>query len=280
VISRNKIEDAIATGEVAELDEKLKRLVVGYKDPSALSAEAAIPMRAKLEARTAGLLYAIVIIFGAFAELGVRARLVVAGDPAATARNILEHLILFRAGLAAEVFYLICNVPLIFILYRLFRVVNPRVALAGAIFGLLSTAVEAVSVLGHYAPIAILTGAEYREAFTAAQLQAASYLSLRLFEGGFAVSLVFFGFDCLALSYLIVKSTFFPRIIGAALAIEGVGYLVNSFALLLAPVLQARIFPYFTLTALAEVCFALWLLVMGIDEPRWREQADNAGLSA
>ena len=231
----------------------------------------------KLKARIAGFLYLIVIVFGAFAELGVRARLVVPENPTVTAQNIMAHQNLYRLGFAAEIFYLACNVPLTVILYDVFKVVNQKVALLEAIFGLVSTAVEAVSLLAHYAPIVILGGARYLSAFTPTQLQAASYLSLQLFEGGFAICLVFFGFDCLALAYLIVNSTFFPRIIGVALAIEGVGYLVNSFTLFLAPVLQARIFPYFTAAALAEVSLALWLLVMGVNEPRWRQQAHAAG---
>jgi hypothetical protein len=232
-----------------------------------------VEMSPKLMARIAGFLYVIVIVFGAFAELGVRARLVVPGDPTLTAQNIMAHQTLYRLGFAAEVFYLACNVPLTVIFYSLFKVVNQKVALLEAIFGLVSTAVEAVSLLAHYAPIVILGGASYLTAFTPGQLQAACYVSLQLFEGGFAICLVFFGFDCFALAYLIVNSNFFPRIIGVALAIEGVAYLLNSFALFLAPALQTRIFPHLTVCALAEVALALWLLVMGINEPRWREQA-------
>jgi hypothetical protein len=68
----------------------------------------------------------------------------------------------------------------------------------------------------------------------------AAYLSLQLFELGFAICLVFFGFDCFTMAYLIVHSKFFPRLTGVLLAIEGLGYLVNSFWLFLAPALQAR----------------------------------------
>jgi uncharacterized protein DUF4386 len=231
----------------------------------------------KLMARIAGFLYLIVIVGGAFAELGVRAKLVAPGNPTVTAQNIMAHQTLYRLGFTAEVFYLACNVPLVVIFYGLFKVVNKNVALLDAIFGLVSTAVEAVSLLAHYAPLVILGGASYLSAFTPAQLHAASYLSLQLFEGGFAICLVFFGFDCLAMAYLIINSTFFPRIIGVALAIEGVGYLVNSFTLFLAPQWQSRIFPYFTVTALAEVALALWLLVMGVHEQKWREQVRAAG---
>ena len=79
------------------------------------------------------------------------------------------------------------------------------------------------------------------------------------------------------MAYLIVHSKFLPRLIGLLLAIEGLGYLINSFSLFIAPALQARIFPYFTPTAIAEVALCLWLLVMGVDVQRWNEQADAAG---
>jgi hypothetical protein len=231
----------------------------------------------RLYARIAGFLYLIVIVGGIFAEIFVRGRLVVHGDAAATAHNIMAHQLLYRLGFAVEAFYLVCNVPITIIFYALFKVVNKSVALLEAIFGLLSTAVEGVSLLAHYAPLVLLGGDRYLSAFTAEQIQAAAYLSLQLFEGGFAISLVFFGFDCLALAYLIVRSTFFPRVIGALLAVEGVGYLINSFALFLAPELQTRIFPYFMPMAIAEIALCLWLLVVGVNEQRWKEQATEAG---
>ena len=64
---------------------------------------------------------------GLFAEIFVRGRLVVHGDAAATAHNIMTHELLYRLGLAAEVFYLACNVPLTIIFYGLFKVVNKNV---------------------------------------------------------------------------------------------------------------------------------------------------------
>jgi hypothetical protein len=227
----------------------------------------------RLYARIAGGLYLIVIAGGIFAEIFVRGRLVVHGDAAATAHNILAHELLYRLGFAVEVFYCACNVPLALIFYNLFKVVNKNVALLMVFFDLVVTAIESVSLLAHFAPLVFLGGGHYLSAFTAEQLQAAAYISVQLFEHGFAICLVFFGFDCLTLAYLIVRSTFFPRLIGVLLAIEGLGYLINSFALFLAPGLQARIFPYFVTTGIAEVALCLWLLVMGVNVPRWKEQA-------
>jgi hypothetical protein len=227
-------------------------------------------------ARTAGALYLIVIVGGTFAELFVRARLVVPGDPAATAHNIHTHELLYRLGFTVELLYCACNVPLIVILYNLFKVVNRNVALMMVLFAFVANAVECVSLLAHFAPVELTANPGYLHAFTTEQLEAAAYFSVRLFEQGFAVSLVFFGFDCLTMAYLIVHSTFLPRIIGVLLAVEGFGYLLNSFLLFMAPALQARIFPYFSATAVAEVALCLWLLVMGVNSPRWREQAAAA----
>ena len=228
-----------------------------------------------LQARIAGFLYLIVIGGGAFAELFVRGRLVVHGDAAATAHNILAHQMLYRWGFAVELFYCVLNVPLTVIFYNLFKVVNRNVALMMVILDLVVNTVESVSLLAHFAPLLLLGGGHHLSAFSVEQLLAASYVSIQLFEHGFAIALLFFGFDCFAMAFLIYKSTFFPRFIGVLLAIEGVGYVVNSSALFLAPELQPRIFPYFAPTAIAEVVLALWLLVMGVNIQRWQEQASK-----
>ncbi len=231
----------------------------------------------RLYARIAGFLYLIVIVGGVFAEIFVRGRLVVHGDAAATAHNILTHELLYRSGFAAELFLCLCNVPLILILYDLFKVVNKKVALLMAIFSLTGNAVESISLLAHFAPLVLLGDGHYLSAFTAEQLQAWALMSLQLFEYGFAICLVFFGLDIFSNAYLILRSTFFPRIVGVLLAIEGLGYLINSFAFFLAPALQTRISPYFMATGIGEIAFCLWLLLMGVNVQRWKEQASATG---
>ncbi len=230
-------------------------------------------MSPRVKARIAGFLYLIVIVGGIFAEIFVRGRLVVSGDAAATAHNILTHPLLFRMGFAVEVFYCACNIPLGLIFYELFKVVNKKVALLMVFFSLVGTAIESVSLLAHVSPVIILGGARALNAFTTEQLQGAAYMSLQLFEYGFAIALVFFGFFCLSLAYAIFKSTFFPRIIGGLLAVEGMLYLITSFAKFISPAVAARVFPFLAVSGLAEVSLCLWLLVMGVNAKKWREQA-------
>jgi hypothetical protein len=100
-----------------------------------------------------------------------------------------------------------CNVPLALFFYNWFKVVNKNVALLMVFFDLVVTAIASVSLLADFAPLVFLGGGHYLSAFTAQQLQAAAYISVPLFEHGFDISLVFFGFDCLAMAYLILWST-------------------------------------------------------------------------
>ena len=227
----------------------------------------------RVKARIAGVLYLIIIVGGLFAQLVVRDRLVVSGDAAATAGNIVAHELLYRLGFAAEIFYLLCSVPLKFLLYDLFKVVNRSVALVMVLFAAVGAAVQAVILLAHYAPLIFLGGGADLSAFTAAQLQSAAYVSLRIFDYGYMIALSFFGCFCIMIGYLILRSTFFARFIGVLLAIEGALYLTNSFSHFVAPAIGDRVFPFLFVSGIAEVSFCLCLLLVGVNVQRWREQA-------
>jgi hypothetical protein len=227
-------------------------------------------MSPRAQARIAGALYLIVIAGGIFAEMGVRGRLVVHGDPAATAQNILAHQLLYRLGFAVEAFYLACNIPLTLIFYNLFRVVSRSLALLVVFFGLVGTAVEGASLLFHYGPLVLLGGGPAMSGIPTPELQALSYASLRMFDIGFGVALVFFGGYCLALGIMIVRSALIPPLIGTLLVIEGVAYLANSFTTFLAPPWASRAFAVLQVTALGEVFLCLSLLFLGVNEARWR----------
>jgi hypothetical protein len=231
----------------------------------------------KLYARIGGVLYLYIILAGIFVELFVRGKLVVSGDAAATAGNILAHETRWRIAFSAEVLWLACAVALTMIFYVLMRVVNRNIALMGAFFALMSIAVEAMSTLFHFAPLLILGGANYLKVFDAQQLHALALLSIGLFERGFGISLVFFGFEELFRGYLMFRSSFFPRFLGILVIISGLSYLTNSFALFLSPALAEMIFPVFVVSAgVPEMILTLWLIVVGLNEPKWRERAAAA----
>ena len=116
----------------------------------------------------------------------------------------------------------------------------------------------------------LLGDAEYLKAVDTAQLQTLSYLFIKLHNYGFGVGLIFFSFVCIVEGYLIVKSTFFPRIIGRMMQLAGICYLANSFILILYPELSSVmiLLPCFV----AELALASWMVIKGLDENRWRQQ--------
>jgi hypothetical protein len=228
-------------------------------------------------ARMAGALYLINILGGAFAITIVPAMLVVEGDLAATAQNIQTHELLYRSGLAAHVVVTMTNVPLAVLFYELFKVVNRRVALLVAFFIVVATAVEAAGLLNQFAPLVLLGNGPYAGALSPAQLQALAYLPGDLASSQYALHTVFFGLDILCFAYLVLRSGFLPRAIGVLLAIDGLAYLCYSFTYILAPGAAAQLVPWIQLPALVgEGSLCLWLLVVGIDVDRWKEQARAA----
>lgn len=241
-------------------------------------AHAPIPSSPMRKARLAGALYLVVILTGMFAEAFVRERLVVPGNAAATARAILAHETLFRFGFTAQVLTVLSNLPLAILLYDLFRVVDRNLARLMVAFILVATAVETASLVNHFAPLTLLESTRSLGAFPPEQVQALAYASLRAQPIGFALSLVFFGFDILVTGWLCLKSTFLPRTIGILMGLAGVCYVANSFLIFLAPAVHGRMFPFILMPCLVgEGAFTLWLLLKGVDAAAWEAQRRGEG---
>ena len=232
-------------------------------------------------ARIAGGLYLLNIVAGMFAIGVVPALLFVEGDAAATLHNIQAHALLYRLSLAAHLLPIMCNVPLVVILYDLFKVVNRRLALLMVFYSVVGTAVESANLLQQFTPLVLLDGARAAPALTADQLQALAYAPLRLQTFGYDIQQVIYAGYLLAAGYLVFRSTFFPRVIGVLLAIGAVSYLTYSFASFLAPAFAARLVPYIQLPSLVgEGSLCLVLLAIGVNVQRWRGQASAAGRAA
>jgi hypothetical protein len=126
-------------------------------------------------ARTAGALYLINIVFGAFA-IGLVPAMLIVPDLAATARNIQAHELLYRLSLAAHIVVTVTNVPMAVIFYDLFKVVNRRLALLDVFFTLVATSVEVAGLLSQFTPLVLLGSRPYASALPAAQLHALAHL--------------------------------------------------------------------------------------------------------
>src|SRR5579862_1255923 len=208
----------------------------------------------------------------AVAELIFLKGLVVNGDAASTANNILAHQPLFRLGLATGLIATACYVAVTALFYDLFKPVNRSLSLLAAFFSLVGCAILAFASLFQLAPLVVLGGAQYLSVFKVEQLRALASLFLELYGLTVSICFVFFGVYCVLLGYLIFWSSFLPRFLGVLMAFAGLGWLTFLF-----PPLANQLSPYnLALGFLAELALMLWLLVMGVDVQRWKEQARAA----
>ena len=217
-------------------------------------------------ARIAGFCYLIVIGTGLFSEVFVRQALRVPNDALATAHNIQANEMLFRWGFTADIINFVVGLPTILIVYFLFKRTNKLLLQLALAFVIIQTAIIAVNLLNQISPLLILSNDTYLKTFQPDQLATLSLLSLNIQTQGYAIGLVFFGFYCLIVGYVMYQSKFLPKIFGVLYSITGLCYLVNSFTMFLSKGFENSFFIYLAIPILiGELSFCLWLLIKGID---------------
>jgi hypothetical protein len=221
--------------------------------------------------KLAGWMYLAIIVLGLFGEAFVRGSLVVPGDAAATAQAIAAGDSLWRAGIAGDLLMHILDLPVTIVLYLLLRPVSRSLALLATAFCLMQTAVLIANKMTLVLPLVVQDSAALAAVFTPAQVDALAFTAIQAHGYGFGLGLIFFGVGCLVRGYLVARCGLLPPVLGWLLVAAGVSYLVNSFALLLAPAVAQTLFPAVLLPAfVGELAFAAWLAFKGIDADRGR----------
>ena len=218
-------------------------------------------------ARLAGVLYLIGSVTGVFGILYGPA-LVVPGDAAATTRNILANASLFRLSIVSALLAQIIFILVTLALYQVLKVVNQPLAALMVIFLLLGVPIAMLNELNNGAVLFLVSGADALNVFTAAERHALVLLFLDLHALGLTIAF-FGGLWFYPMGYLVFKSGFLPRILGVLLIINGLGYLIDSFATLLLPALNVNLVLF---TGWVEVVFALWLVIRGVNVEGWQKR--------
>jgi uncharacterized protein DUF4386 len=237
------------------------------------SAESIIAQR---YARVAGVLILLSLVFGGWGEAYVPSKLVVSGDAAATARNILSSPLLFRSGFAAYLVEAVCDVTLALVFYYLLKPVDRRLALLSAFFGIVATVTYAFAECFYFAPSLILSGAEYLKPFSAEQLNSLALLSMKLFNAIAGIFLGFYGLATAVRGYLIYRSGYLPRTLGILFVVGGVSFVIDNVAIVLAPAYSSQLL--LVLMAPAGIAMMLWLLVRGLNTEEWQRVATRSGM--
>ena len=227
-------------------------------------------------ARTAGLLYLAIIVCGLFAEVGVRSRLIEQGDPTATAANILEHPTLFRAGIAADIVMLLCDVAIAVMLYQLLRPISRTLSLVAAAFRMTQTAVLGLNLLSMFQALRIIDDADYLDTFGSDRVEALALLSLDAHRYGYILGLMFFGVSTVVIGAIVRRSGRTPWALAPLLVLAGLGYLADGAMFFMIPGYDGSASAIVLAPALiAELWFCGWLLTKGrsLDELASQESA-------
>jgi hypothetical protein len=227
----------------------------------------------KKKARIAGLLYLSVIVFGVFAQL-IRMNLIVAGDAAATAENIMDNEFLYRISFASDILMITSFILLPFAFYKIFGKLNKNLATLVVVFVLVSVPVMLVNMLLHLAPLVLLNGGEHLSTFSTDQLNSVVMILLDLREIGVVIATIFHGAWLLPLGIMVYRSSNFPKVFGILLVLACIGFLLETFVFFMLPSGMADIaIPGYILEIIGEFGFCGYLLIKGarIIKPSSRE---------
>ena len=218
-------------------------------------------------ARIAGLIYLSMIIVAPFCVLYIPSKLIVSGNAAATAHNILAHETLFRLSIFGDLIGQVIFICLGVAFHRLLRDVNKTWALLMLSLVLASAAACFLNVLNDIAALILFRGGEFLAVFDKPQRDALAMFFLRLYGHGQFIAEIFWGLWLFPLGLLVYRSRFIPRFIGVWLMINCFGWLVLSFTALFFRENYNALFGYLQPVLFGEMALMLWLLIKGAKVP-------------
>lgn len=215
-------------------------------------------------ARTAGVLYLLLVLVAPLRLVYIPNTLFVGGDIAATVANITANPALFQLGMLADLFCGTLEVFLALALYRLFKDVDHRQAIMMAVLGLMPVPLYFVNVLSDVAVSHLLHRAAPLPGFSETQVMSLVGLAMRVHDAGINALQIFWGAWLFPLALLVMRSSFLPRLVGIWLLVNGVAYFALSLAGLAAPHLNATVSLMVLPAQLGEVVFTVCLLIVGV----------------
>jgi uncharacterized protein DUF4386 len=218
-------------------------------------------------ARMAGLVYLVTACVMVFAFMVQPRAFIVGGNAAATAQKILEGQTMYRIMVLNSLIAQVLFIFVALLLYQLFRNVDRWYARAMAVLVLVAIAADLVVTANRLAPIDLLVGNDFLSVFSRPQREALSLAFLYLGGNLTVVLTMFWGLWLIPFGILVIKSGWFPKVLGILLMVAGFGYILTSFTYFVLPV-QLKTFRQMLMPLyFGEVPIILWMLIRGAKVP-------------
>lgn len=217
----------------------------------------------KFTARQAGAIYFVFMIISIIGEF-LLPTFMVYGDAAATAHNINSGETIYRIGILTGFITLIIFIFLVVLLYKLLKNINKSLAMLMVLLVSIGVTVTLANLLNKFAPLVILSGADYLSVFSKAQLEALALSFLRFNSNCAIISTAFWGLWLFPFGILVFKSGFLPRILGILLMVAGLAYLTSSVTALVLPDYSSMVSKVMMPLYFGEVPIIFWLLIKGV----------------
>ena len=219
-------------------------------------------------ARIAGFIYLFAMALGIFSQVFVLGRVVVPGDAAATASNIVASEGEFRLGIAVDVVTFVSDVVIAWAFYELLKPIDKSLALLGAFLRIADGSILAVTTFSGLITLRLLSGVDYLQAFDTSQLQSLARLFVSARGLGFDVGFVFLGLGSTVFAYLLFKSGYVPRALAGWGIFSSLALAIGSLAMILFPAFPANASMIYMIPMFFyEVPLGLWFLIKGVNAP-------------
>jgi hypothetical protein len=236
---------------------------------TAISSRSEGAPKARIARVVGGLLLSMAVTAG-FAELGVRAALVVPGNADETAARVLASPFLFKLGFVGYLIAFLADVPVAILFFVLLKPVAKAPRVLAAALRIVYAALATANLFGNYLGARVAlgvgdTGEQHRAALT----------RFDAYESGFKLALVLFGLHLSLLGVLLLKSGLLPKAIGWLMVVAGFAYVVDTLTFFASPSVHTVIAPYLAVCASFEIVLAVWLVVKRVT---LRSEAGNPPL--
>jgi len=217
-------------------------------------------------ARVVGFTYLLTFAIVVFVNFGIHGRLIVSGNVAETAQNIVASEQLWRIGIALDLIYSVGIIVLLLTLYAILKPVNQNLALLAAFLRLVYALTWVLVTLNLFDVLRVLSGADYLQAFEADQLQAFIRLALDASSDMYYVGLIFWALASTVCSYLLFKSRFIPRGLAVLGVISSAWCALCTIVFIISPNFAkvVDLWWFDTPMVIFEIVTGLWLLVKGL----------------